>query len=274
VSQFSFLKPSESTNSTAILLPTSRWVHSCSRRLHSHDVRALASWPPHTPLSGMHRHRFAADIAPIVVSAGLDMSVVLTPAALAAQTVLSKVVNPLATSVTATFEESYQRRMGWTSGPSGVGVVRVARRARLVMVIGERDVGVWRIRARRTGDAAAMMDDANVNSWGWEKLLEMELKVRTNLIASAISDDGRWMVVSDLYETKLFALVTKVSVLPPLDEPTALMVVCNSKMSWYQNASASLLRFCKQNCQPHQTGPGDPPLSSPQTAASSPLRPA
>jgi hypothetical protein len=32
------------------------------------------------------------------------------------------------------------------------------------------------------------------------------LRVHTNLVASAISDDGRWLVVSDAYEMKLFLL--------------------------------------------------------------------
>ena len=40
----------------------------------------------------------------------------------------------------------------------------------------------------------------------------MVLNVRTNLIASAISDDGAWLVVSDFYETKLFSLEATVSV--------------------------------------------------------------
>lgn len=63
---------------------------------------------------------------------------------------------------------------------------------------------------------------------GWSKAVDMELKVsletaphrmtvadvgirqqlQTNLIASAVSNDGRWLAVSDLYETKLFRLQT------------------------------------------------------------------
>ena len=46
---------------------------------------------------------------------------------------------------------------------------------------------------------------------GWEKVLDMDFNVQTNIIASAISDDGRWLVVSDLYETRLFILGTEVS---------------------------------------------------------------
>jgi U3 small nucleolar RNA-associated protein 4 len=45
---------------------------------------------------------------------------------------------------------------------------------------------------------------------GWDRVLEMDQNVSTNIIASEISDDGRWLVTSDLYETKPFALQKKV----------------------------------------------------------------
>ena len=32
------------------------------------------------------------------------------------------------------------------------------------------------------------------------------LQVQTNLVASAVSNDGKWLAVSDLFETKLFRL--------------------------------------------------------------------
>jgi U3 small nucleolar RNA-associated protein 4 len=41
---------------------------------------------------------------------------------------------------------------------------------------------------------------------GWQKVLDMDLKLQTNLVASAVSSDGKWLAVSDLYETKLFRL--------------------------------------------------------------------
>ena len=53
---------------------------------------------------------------------------------------------------------------------------------------------------------------ADGQAGGWEQVLDMVLNVRTNLIASAISDDGAWLVVSDFYETKLFSLEATVSV--------------------------------------------------------------
>jgi U3 small nucleolar RNA-associated protein 4 len=44
-------------------------------------------------------------------------------------------------------------------------------------------------------------------------VLDVELNVHTNLVASAMSDDGQWLVVSDLYETKLFSIEIDVSLL-------------------------------------------------------------
>jgi U3 small nucleolar RNA-associated protein 4 len=46
----------------------------------------------------------------------------------------------------------------------------------------------------------------------WTKVLEMSLRVQTNLVASAISDDGRWLAVSDAFEAKLFWLQVDVRV--------------------------------------------------------------
>ncbi len=40
----------------------------------------------------------------------------------------------------------------------------------------------------------------------------MSLRVQTNIVASAISDDGHWLAVSDGFETKLFWLQVDVRV--------------------------------------------------------------
>ncbi|KAG5648177.1 hypothetical protein DXG03_006132 [Asterophora parasitica] len=187
---------------------SSRWVQSCSRRMHSHDVRALATWPPYTTLPPSHKRHFPMDIAPILASGGLDMSVVVTPAALPSTTVV-KVINPLQTSAHCTFEDSYHQRLAYSSGPSGTSAVHVARKARLVACMRDAGVSVWHIKGRPSGaeeelpelEAPRLEQNA-----GWEKVLEMDLNVNSNLIASGISDDGRWLVVSDLYEAKLFSL--------------------------------------------------------------------
>ena len=136
------------------------------------------------------------------------MSVVFTPAALASSSTVSKIVNPLSTSVTSIFEDAYHRRLAYTSGAASTSGVRIARQARLICCTRDTGLGVWRILPKR--DSTRVFEDPSEME-GWEKILDMDFNVQTNIIASAISDDGRWLVVSDLYETRLFILETDVS---------------------------------------------------------------
>lgn len=89
----------------------------------------------------------------------------------------------------------------------------------------ERGVVVWRLPKRIGG--SGVVDDMGLGYEGefplegegqgnWEMVLEMDLNVRTNIVSSAISDDGKWLAVADWYETKLFALSeVSFSSLPP-----------------------------------------------------------
>jgi U3 small nucleolar RNA-associated protein 4 len=208
ITQFTHIK-TPTPGSSSVLHSSSRWVQSCSRRMHSHDVRALAIWPPYSALPSSHKRKFPMDVAPILASGGLDMSVVLTPAAPAASTIVSKVVNPLSTSIVSTFEDSYHRRIAYTSGTS---TLRIARQAKLVCCARDTGLSIWRILQKQDTPSDDDSLSEPIESRVWEKVLDMELNVHTNIIASAISDDGRWLVVSDLYETKLFALEIEVSV--------------------------------------------------------------
>lgn len=183
-----------------------------ARRLHSHDVRALAIWPPYSPLPPSHRRQFPLDIAPILASGGLDMSVVVAPAALPTSTI-TKVVNPLDTSQVATFEDSYQRRLAYSSGPYNASAVHLARQARLLLCQRDASASIWRILPKQTPsygeDGAEKPLPAAVG--GWEPVIDLDLMVNTNIVASAISDDGEWVVVSDWYDTKLFHMEKLVS---------------------------------------------------------------
>jgi len=138
------------------------------------------------------------------------MSVVITPAATPQHNVV-QVVNPLATSTVATFEDAYHRRLSYCSGFSGTSAVHLAKQARLVLSMQDTGLSVWRIPFKTVADPAEMDADP-ADARGWEKVLVIELNARTNLISSAISDNGKWLVVSDYYETKLFSLELNVSV--------------------------------------------------------------
>lgn len=212
--QFTYVSSTPGSSSSTLSAVASRWIQSASRRMHSHDVRSLAIWPPYSPLPPAYKRKPAPGapfVAPVLVSGGLDMSVVLTPclpASMTTSTVAARVINPLATSVATTFEDSYYRRIPYFSA------VSIARGARLVLNMHEIGLHIWRV---LNIPSTAMVIDGKDNCTdpelrvNWESMLEMELNVRTNLIASALSDDGRWLVVSDLYETKLFELYTTVS---------------------------------------------------------------
>jgi U3 small nucleolar RNA-associated protein 4 len=139
------------------------------------------------------------------------MSVVLTPSASVTSTVMTKVVNPLSTSVVSTFEDSYHRRLAYTSGPSSTSALRVASQARLVCCIRDTGLSIWRILQKQDPPPDGDNPEEPAGSGGWEKVLDIELNAHTTLIASAISDNGHWLVVSDLYETRLFALESEVS---------------------------------------------------------------
>ncbi|KAF6766256.1 U3 small nucleolar RNA-associated protein 4 [Ephemerocybe angulata] len=165
--QFSQVKTSSPDNSNS---SSTRWAQTGSKRMHSHDVRALAI-------------------------------LVLAPAALTSNTVV-KIRNPLLTSVEATFEDAYHRRVAYFPGG-------------LVSSVSEAGLTAPKRGQRKEGDK---MDEDGAKAQskvptpgqefanGWEKVLEMDLNVHTNIIAHEISEDGSWLAVSDLYETKLFHL--------------------------------------------------------------------
>ena len=208
VTQFSLLESSLSKGSST-LSSSAKWVRTASKRMHSHDVRGLSIWPPYIPLPSPHRRSFPAEVVPLLVSGGLDMSIVVTPAALPRSSNL-RLTNPLATSVTVTFEDAYHRRIAYSSGAHGTIGLHLAKRARLVLSTGDTGLAVWHLpeKSLLEEDPLALSEEGP----GWKKVLEMSLRVQTNLVASAISDDGRWLAVSDAFEAKLFWLQEDVRV--------------------------------------------------------------
>lgn len=133
------------------------------------------------------------------------MNLVLVSAALPSQISATKMKNPLLTNPVTTFEESYQRKVAYTGGMASTSCISVASKARLVVCRRDTGVGIWRILEK----SSAMNDEEegiDPQGGGWEKVLEMDFNLTTNLILSGISPDGHWLVVSDAHETKLFAL--------------------------------------------------------------------
>lgn len=177
---------------------STQWALTATKRIHTHDVRALAIFPTYVPLPSTHplaSPPLNPNLAPILASGGWDMAPVLTPAA-APELLAEKLRNPLGKdkkNSRVVFEEAFSRKLPMFGSERGQNRVSVSRGARLVVGRKDRSIGIWRVQE----------DDE-----GWVKVLEMDLKLRTNLISSAVSQDGQWLAVSDLYETKLFQLRT------------------------------------------------------------------
>jgi U3 small nucleolar RNA-associated protein 4 len=175
-----------------------RWIQSCARRLHSHDVRCVAMWPPqslfpfHVSSTG-EEHR----LAPLLVTGGLDTSPVFTPCASPIQDRLT-VTNPFNRNGPASFEEAHYHRTSFTRP-----VVCFSSKARLVACRYDNKVVLWRISAAITKDDG---DIKGLASAGWRKILEMQLKLKNNISSIALSVDGRWLAVADHLEVKVFHL--------------------------------------------------------------------
>ena len=140
----------------------------------------------------------------------MDMSIVVAPAALARNSTV-RIANPLATSVTATFEDAYHRRIAYSSGAHGTVGLHLAKRARLVLSTGDTSLTVWRLPEKPSLEEETPLALSG-EGLSWNKVLEMSLRVQTNLVASAISDNGHWLAVSDAFEAKLFWLHADVRV--------------------------------------------------------------
>jgi len=129
-----FLAVNVGTNASGRSTGNKRWIQSCSRCMHSHDVRSLATWPPYIPIVGGSKEHPAS--TPILVSGGLDMSLVLSPIAtpsphnVGAENIVSR-------GSIATFD---YRRLQFVQR-----AVRVAHRARILACMDDTTVSLWKI---------------------------------------------------------------------------------------------------------------------------------
>jgi U3 small nucleolar RNA-associated protein 4 len=134
------------------------------------------------------------------------MSVVVCPCALPFSE--SSVVNPLKLGPASTFEDAHHQRLPYAAGISPV--VCTARHAKLVLCRRNTSLTIWRIKKSLSLEEFEPTQlEASARNLGdaWEKLVDMELKTRTNLVSAAIADDGSWVAAADLYEIKLFQLI-------------------------------------------------------------------
>lgn len=187
-----FLAVNVGTNVSGRSTGNKRWIQSCSRCMHSHDVRSLATWPSYVPIVGGSKERLTT--APILVSGGLDMSLVLSPIATPSPHDAG-VENVVSHGSIATFEEGHYRRLQFVQR-----AVRIAHKARILACMHDTTVSLWKI------DREMVHAEGEEPSESWTKLAELDLKVKTNLTACELSSDGAWLAIADLYEVRLFKL--------------------------------------------------------------------
>ncbi|WFD36027.1 U3 small nucleolar RNA-associated protein [Malassezia cuniculi] len=186
-----------------------QWAHTGTRRLHAHDIRALAIDPPFDMAAAV-RSSGAPTVPrlPVLVSGGIDFTVVMTPAAPAAQyywrnrDIDTPHGNPISSTQATAFADTTQRRIPFVpqsarTGIAGGGVVSVCPQRRWLVLRRDTSVAIWHVEEQ------------------WSKVIELELRVRSNLAAVAVSADGRFLAVSDAYESKVFELVERDDAIVP-----------------------------------------------------------
>lgn len=218
-----------------------KWMISGRRRLHAHDVRALAIDPPFNPKSIVSSSGNGINRLPILVSAGVDFHLTLTPAASPSGATLIDTtnpkqqqqpvskgqkdhddsektqriqkqsqfdhINPVSTTPIITFADTIHRRLpfvpttGKGSALGGGSVVRLCAAKRWVILRREKSVAIWKLPVQVDQD-----DESGSKKSSWKMILEMQIRVQSNLVSAEISQDGRFLFVSDLYESKLFEL--------------------------------------------------------------------
>ncbi|GAA6032090.1 hypothetical protein JCM8097_007066 [Rhodosporidiobolus ruineniae] len=263
-------------------LPAGRWIQVSGRRLHSHDVRAIVISPPYSlpspasPLSAESKK----PLVPVMTSAGLDLSLILTAVSPASsssasstkkRTAATQLKNPISDAPSTEFESTIHRRAAYVPQRSRpFAVAAGGETPRLLICRRDRGVGIWRLEdPKRAGSSAAgganaaplqrvrwgrkkfgaeaeLEEEEEVGTTGYEKVAELDLKLQTNLVSSAVSDDGRWLAVSDLYETKLFRLQWRNGELIPRRQKT-LTPALSAALPAPLGTGSSCLTFTKDS---------------------------
>lgn len=181
------------------VISQSRWLLSPTRRLHSHDVRALQISPPYNPLfsSGtIHPSLNSATqnihgMVPVLISGGLDMSLVLCPAAPPPSSMatgkvnLNHLPNPVSDSFSVSFADSMQRKISYATTRDPV--VHLSPHANLLVCRNSQRISIWRLRStcsesellqsalpRKKSTINQQTEDGEA---AWAKVVEMDLKV-------------------------------------------------------------------------------------------------
>lgn len=173
---------------------------------------ALAVYPPASPLPAAAAVSASSTlVAPLLVSGGVDTTLVLTPCGTSAAAGDAVVINPIPRNAgvpgSTILGDAHFRKHGSLNGVDA-STVSLSASGRLLLARLESALALYRLAPVSRGENGrlAKEDGGESLGGGWEKVLDLELTATTGLVASAVSDDGRWLAVSDLGETRVFYL--------------------------------------------------------------------
>ncbi|KAJ3120006.1 U3 small nucleolar RNA-associated protein 4 [Nowakowskiella sp. JEL0407] len=158
-------------------VPSAPWVLSGEKRYHSHDVRAIALFEDR-PIDAL-------------VTGGVDTQLTVSQPA-------SKFPNDV----------YHTRTSALTTSP----MVSFAKTSGLVLARFSESLKLFKLgTALPTGTPLTELNDKERLDVGHfhKLLLELNLQVSSNITAAAISDNGKWIVVSDIFCVKLFRITQK-----------------------------------------------------------------
>jgi len=171
--------------SGALPADSKKWTLSHAQRPHTHDVNALAIVRQRTRGSRYHHGGTASSVGQ---SESLYREVLCT--------------GGMDTKLCTYLVDNFRKKRPRTVYPWAPNLVSVAKKARLLIMMRQQCVDVYRL-----GDKCDALENLPVTIEPEKTHLgRIELKSTSNLVCAAISDDGNYLALSDSLSIMLFAL--------------------------------------------------------------------
>jgi U3 small nucleolar RNA-associated protein 4 len=180
ISEFTLLPATSSRKAT--------WSLTTTRRVHSHDVRALL-YSPHYEL---FRPKAPSPAMPMLLSGGLDMSLQLTPCAKNFEANVegtSVRYGPLSNSSDCSFASGGGRALSYLNQTPSSRLLSYSHDKDLIMLRRPDGCSIWRFNEDRHA-----------------RVLNLKLTGLTNTTVGSMSPDGQWVILGDLWRLKLWQL--------------------------------------------------------------------
>ncbi|KAE8257056.1 hypothetical protein A4X13_0g2605 [Tilletia indica] len=150
----------------------------------------------------------------------------------------TRLYNPISTTTLVNFADTTQRRVPFVplnslgAGSQGGGslgsalaggtVAAVLKQKRWIVLRRDRSIAVWALTGSSEEDDVGMEElggggptTTNNDEHNWTKMLDLEPRLRSQIITAAMDPTGRFLAVSDLFETKLFVFAEEGGILHP-----------------------------------------------------------